>query len=336
MNRPFAFNPGSSSIAGCETVGNVSAGNPTSGFSSTGLTWWGGPEETNNYFVVFGGTSTQRAGRNGATANLFCRKSSSFTDNSFIEMANNIGATTFASVSAAKTWLNTNGYWTNHLGGVVTAGLVSRLDASINTSYSGSGNSWNDLSGNGNNGTLFNSPPFISSNGGSISFDGVDDYCNIPLPNVQSYNTITICGFIKWNEFNQGMFLGMSTYDVWTFGNCLGYNNGASNVIGINAATVTSLGLLGNWKHYTFVMNKTGLLSINKIYINGTTVGALAAVQQSDGNIPGFSTNLSLCSWNAGGFNGKMQYGDIMVYNRELTPAEIIQNYNATKTRFGY
>ena len=122
MNRPFAFNPGSSAIAGCETVGNVSAGNPTSGFSSTGLTWWGGPEETNNYFVVFGGTSTQRAGRNGATANLFCRKSSSFTDNSFIEMANNIGATTFASVSAAKTWLNTNGYWTNHLGEVV-AGL---------------------------------------------------------------------------------------------------------------------------------------------------------------------------------------------------------------------
>jgi hypothetical protein len=130
------------------------------------------------------------------------------------------------------------------------------------------------------------------------------------------------------------MFLGMTTYDVWTQSNTLGFNNGNSNVIGINAETVTSLGLLGNWKYYTFVMNKSGLLSTNKIYINGTSVGPLTAVVESDGNIPGFNTNLRLCSWNNGGFNGNMQYSNLQVYNRELSTQEISQNFNAMKSRF--
>jgi hypothetical protein len=218
---------------------------------------------------------------------------------------------------------------------VVTDGLVLYLDAANTKSYPGTGTTWGDISRGGNNGTLVNGPTFNSGNGGSIIFDGVDDYANIPIPSVNSYDTITICGFIKWLSYGEDMFLGMTTYDVWTAGNCLGFNNGASNVIGINAATVTSLGLLGNWRYYTFVMNKSGLLSTNKIYINGVSVGPLTAVVASDGNIPGFNTNLRLCSWNNGGFNGNMQYGNLQVYNRALTAQEIQQNYNATKSRFG-
>jgi hypothetical protein len=218
---------------------------------------------------------------------------------------------------------------------VVTDGLVLYLDAANTKSYPGTGTTWGDISRGGNNGTLVNGPTFDSGNGGSIIFDGVDDYANIPIPSVNSYNTITICGFIKWLSYGSDMFLGMTTYDVWTAGNCLGFNNGASNVIGINAATVTSLGLLGNWRYYTFVMNKSGLLSTNKIYINGVSVGPLTAVVNLDGNIPGFNTNLRLCSWNNGGYNGNMQYGNLQVYNRELSPQEILQNFNAQKSRFG-
>lgn len=218
---------------------------------------------------------------------------------------------------------------------IIRDGLVLYLDAANTKSYPGSGTTWNDLSGNGNNSTLVNGPIYTSERNGSIVFDGGNDYCDMPVPAIQSYSTITICGFIKWVTYGAGMFLGMTTYDVWTANNCLGYNNGASNVIGINAATVTSLGLLGNWKHYTFVMNKTGLLSSNKIYINGNSMGTLTAVVNNDGNIPGFNTNIRLCSWNNNGFNGNMQYGHVAVYSRELTPEEILQNYNATKSRFG-
>lgn len=82
-------------------------------------------------------------------------------------------------------------------------------------------------------------------------------------------------------------------------------------------------------------MNKSGLLSTNKIYINGVSMGTLTPVVATDGTIPGFNTNLRLCSWNNSGFNGNMQYGNVMTYSRELTPAEILQNYNATKSRYG-
>ena len=61
---------------------------------------------------------------------------------------------------------------------IITSGLVLHLDAGNSSSYSGSGTTWSDISGNSNNFTLVNSPTFISSNGGAIVFDGSNDYAN--------------------------------------------------------------------------------------------------------------------------------------------------------------
>ena len=69
---------------------------------------------------------------------------------------------------------------------IVTDGLVLCLDAANKKSYSGSGTTWTDRSGNGNNGTLVNGPTFDSGNGGSIDFDGVDD--NVNLGNDSSFD----------------------------------------------------------------------------------------------------------------------------------------------------
>ena len=219
-------------------------------------------------------------------------------------------------------------------GQIVMDGLVLCLNASDRNSYVSGSTTWNDVSGRGNNGTLTNGPTFNSLNGGSIVFDGSDDFADLPIPLAASYTTITVDAWIKWNSFTSGMFLGMSTYDVWTANNCLGFNNGASNVIGINAATVTSLGLLGNWKHYVFVMNSSGLLSTNKMYINSQSQ-TLTAVVGGDGNIPGLATTLRLSSWLNGGFYGNVSYANCKVYNRALSAQEVLQNYNATKSRFG-
>lgn len=59
---------------------------------------------------------------------------------------------------------------------IITDGLVLALDAGNTKSYPGSGTTWNDVSGNGNNGTLINGPTFDTGNGGSVVFDGVDDH----------------------------------------------------------------------------------------------------------------------------------------------------------------
>ena len=218
-----------------------------------------------------------------------------------------------------------------HGASVVRSGLIAKFDAANIKSYAGTGIVWKDLSGLGNNATLFNGASYSNNR---ITFDGINDYADIPIPLALSYSTVTISGLIKWNTFNAGMFLGFTTYDIWTQSNCLGYNNGASNVVGINAATVTSLGLLGNFKYYTFVMNSSGLLSNNKIYINGVAQ-SMSAVVAGDGNAPGLATNLRLASWNNGGYNGNVTYENIKVYNRELTVAEIKQNFEALRGRYG-
>ena len=66
---------------------------------------------------------------------------------------------------------------------IITQGLVLALDAADRNSYPGSGTTWTDLSGNGNTGTLTNGPTYNSANGGSIVFDGSNDYVNF------SYNS---------------------------------------------------------------------------------------------------------------------------------------------------
>lgn len=218
---------------------------------------------------------------------------------------------------------------------IVTSGLMTYLDAGNLASYNNGETKWYDISGNNNTAILYNGPTYNASNGGSLTCDGANDYADVPLPSVNNYNTITVEGFIKWYTSNGGMFFGMTTYDVWTYSSHLGYNNGASNVIGLNSTTVTSLGLIGNYKHYAFVMNKTGQLTTNKIYINGVEQ-TMTLAMNADGPIPGFSTNLRLCSWNSGNnFYGSITLGNLRVYNRELTSTEIQQNYNAQKARFG-
>ena len=66
---------------------------------------------------------------------------------------------------------------------IVNNGLILALDAADNNSYSGSGTTWSDLSGNNNTGTLTNGPTFGSTNGGTIVFDGTNDYAEITTRN---------------------------------------------------------------------------------------------------------------------------------------------------------
>ena len=216
---------------------------------------------------------------------------------------------------------------------IVTNGLMLDLDAANTKSYISGSLTWIDISKTQTSGSLVNGPAFNSGNLGNITFDGTNDYADIALPS--GLTTLTVEAFIKWNSSNGGMFLGFTAYDIWTSGGTLGYNNAASNVVGISAVTVTSLGLIGNWNHYVFTMNSSGLLSANKIHINGVQQ-SISAVVGGDGNASSFGTTLRLANWlSAGNFYGSLTYGYIRGYNRTLTDTEILQNYNTTRTRFG-
>ena len=91
---------------------------------------------------------------------------------------------------------------------IVRNGLIMALDAADKNSYIGSGTVWNDVSGNGNNGTLTNGPTFSNANGGCIVFDGVDDYVNVPY-NASKIsfpsNNATICVWYRVSTVGDGV-----------------------------------------------------------------------------------------------------------------------------------
>ena len=78
---------------------------------------------------------------------------------------------------------------------IVTSGLVLCLDAANRKSYPGSGTTWTDLSGNGNNGTLIDSPTFNTDGIGSLSFNGLNSYIGISSPSSRFNWTPSSTGF---------------------------------------------------------------------------------------------------------------------------------------------
>tara|TARA_R110000787_G_C13227149_1_gene426825 strand:- start:4 stop:711 length:708 start_codon:yes stop_codon:yes gene_type:complete len=226
---------------------------------------------------------------------------------------------------------------------IVTDGLVLCLDAANKKSYSGSGTTWTDRSGNGNNGTLVNGPTFDSGNGGSIDFDGVDD--NVNLGNDSSFDLTS--------EFSlEIFFFGGSGIDSYggllnkagdgNFGNWGIYGDGSNDYIRfgyrstngsqveINASSYSDISTEA-WVHYLGVFSGTSLY----LYRNGALVsssGVSASHQTPQTNSYDAAIGRRLAN---SGYEVDFKVSIAKIYDRALTSAEVLQNYNAIKSRFG-
>jgi hypothetical protein len=227
---------------------------------------------------------------------------------------------------------------------IVTDGLILALDAADRTSYPGSGTDWNDLAGS-NNGTLTNGPTFNSRNGGSIVFDGVDDYCNIGPTNVvigNNLSKITYCQYIKFTSsvrmysFALKRMVGgtLASLELNNFGGggsvvgqitCFYRNTSDSN---FNYLNFNGGYNDGQWYYVVATISETE----GNLYINGelkkTVEGGILSTNtnNADATIGAFD-NTQLF------FNGNVALTQI--YNRALTAQEVLQNYNATKVCIG-
>jgi hypothetical protein len=217
----------------------------------------------------------------------------------------------------------------NYQNKIVSNGLVLCLDAADKKSYPGSGTVWADRSGNGNNGTLTNGPTFSGANGGSLAFDGTNDYVetNYTAGNISS-QTIS-CWINKTNLQNSyilaksTLYYGLEIYPTVIYANIsdnqygqVSYNtNGWQNIV------------------FTYDGNQTGNSNRLKIYFNGNI-----QTLTFNGTIPS-STNVSDVMqigrrwWSTAFSQGGV--AQVSIYNRALTPQEITQNFNATRGRFG-
>jgi hypothetical protein len=219
----------------------------------------------------------------------------------------------------------------SHSPRIVTDGLVLCLDAANRKSYPGSGTSWTDLSGLGNNGTLTNGPTFDANNNGSIVFDGTNDF-------VQCSGSITVTAatFVCWIRRNgtQG------TYDGILFSR-------GTNVTGINFQSSNQLGY--HWNDAASTYNWASGLTIPDltwcmVAVSVTSTTATAYLCQASGittatNIISHTSSviddIKLAQDDTGGrfFTGNI--AQVSLYNRALTAAEVQQNFNALRGRYG-
>jgi hypothetical protein len=222
---------------------------------------------------------------------------------------------------------------------IVTDGLVLCLDAGNPLSYPGSGNVWNDLSGNGNNGTLVNGVGYNSNNRGSLVFDGINDYVSCGDQEIfKISSTLTLEAWFR-----------ITTYRNWS--GIVGKSNSIKGVyvmqlsasaqrvrFSYNSVSPFTINIRdGNyplttnqWVHSVITYHGTNV----HFYINGNfdvshNIGSITFDTGS-----GFPVTLGQ---DPPGTNEFFQ-GNISVsriYNRALSAQEIQQNYNATKGRFG-
>ena len=220
---------------------------------------------------------------------------------------------------------------------VYNNGLVLNLDAGNANSYPVTGTTWFDLA-SGNNGTLVNGPTYDATSGGSILFDGTNDYAN--FGNVQSLNSltsgVTIGAWIKssstttysailqkWYQSGmQGGFQlfissgGILTLAIGDF--ITGYSGGSSTV-----SVIT-----GSWVYVTATYDMNAI----KIYINGvlnSTTSLVRSVVNSN------NATLFLGQDDYGGRFFRGNISSATVHNRALTSTEILSNFNSTRGRFG-
>ena len=223
-------------------------------------------------------------------------------------------------------------------GSIITQGLVLRLDAANPRSYEPpyTSTTWRDISGNGNNGTLTNGPTFNSANGGSIVFDGVDDYVNLgnnSIYNITSINNFTInLWLIRFTTnlgigvLHKGIISGFD-YD-WMV-----YLGGGSNTVAFYKKNISNAAVAING--FTFSLNTITNISIVLssdvvyFYKDGVFTNSASMV----GNIRTTSNPFKIGRGWDGSLNGRVYQAQM--YNRALSSTEVLQNFNATRARFG-
>ena len=215
---------------------------------------------------------------------------------------------------------------------IITNGLALYLDAAEPASYSGTGSTWTDLSGNGNNCTLTNSPTYSSSNGGYLTFNGTNQYGTIT--NVSSLNFATAQTLImamrpkstvsRQNPWNQAY----AGYGTWTYepaqiiNNYFG-NGGADNTpyVGYSSQSVP----VNTWS----IASTSRSTTTHNWYVNGV----LGATNVNPyGTLTTTSANITIAAGYASYFNADIAV--ILAYTRALSGPEIQQNFNALRRRF--
>ena len=213
---------------------------------------------------------------------------------------------------------------------IVTDGLVFAIDAGSERSYPGSGTTTTNII-NGASGTLTNGVGYVSNNGGAFDFDGTDDFILFPDDTNLNLQTLTM---ESWSYLNttiqQYGFLFEKGLVNTQYANFFENTIFVFRTMGLSTSSLniaSSLFSANSWNHIVC----TYASGTKRIYLNGIQVGVatgLTGTISTNANGPRIGAHSS-------GYYLDGEIAASRVYNKALTAAEVLQNYNAQKSRFG-
>jgi hypothetical protein len=323
--------------------------NPTS--LGLGNNWYNGVDVTATQYLIYSDTYSQGQATQ-ANSKPTAWTTPNLNDSSLLALINTlpdrVGLTSFTSLPLALQWLNaTNKYFLikTNFENIVTSGLILNLDASWYNSYSGT-TTWFDRSGNGNNGTLTNGPTFNGSSQGSIVFDGTDDYVN--CGNLSTLDNITVQMFVNVTsntgnyrafaaakgsnqDYDTGFNIDMMLGSTSSFSTC-NIEGGFLRIPGGTNFMQSSVPF-GTWCNICFTVSPTYI----QFYLNGVPQYGTARLNNASSTIGMNSLSIGrrpiVDPYVNSYVNAKI--ANTQIYNRALSAEEVLQNYNAQKSRFG-
>ena len=209
---------------------------------------------------------------------------------------------------------------------IVKRGLIFHIDAGINDSYTGVGSTIYDISGNEYIGTLTNAPTFSTTNGGSIVFDGSNDYIELNTNSIiTGTQSFTIESFYTITGSGGGALFG--NYGPGNTSNTIWFSGQYG--IYINAACYAASHPITSGTHHMVATRDSN--GVVKLYLDG----ALSNTVTLNASI---ATPINYRIGTDAGSTQEPFAGNLYnmrVYNRDLSINEILQNYNIQKLKFG-
>jgi hypothetical protein len=219
---------------------------------------------------------------------------------------------------------------------IVTNGLVLYLDAANSKSYVSGSTTWSDMSGNGNNGTLVSGSGYSNQNGGAIVFDGTNDYVQTATNSIPNNSSFSLACYFNITTLNSAFrpLVDGGNLGSGTAGYTLAIDNTNRLFIAVNAGYMSiNTSLSTNTWYYIVGTALAGSPYTLSIYVNGILQTPFASANTNT------LTNNALYNRLGTSITGTPirfpgRIASTQIYNRALSAQEVLQNYNATKTRF--
>lgn len=233
---------------------------------------------------------------------------------------------------------------------IITDGLVLHLDAANPKSYRSGSSTWNDLSRGRNNGTLINGPGYSSTNGGNITFDGSNDYVNLGRSSNITGNNIQNFTVGSWIKYSSQAISRVITIQRGSAVNSSLFG------IAINETTggAQSIGSLGFFTRDFNNISHQWLIHSDNYHLKNRYINVCCVIDGTnrylylDGQLINFDSGIGMQSVSGNTDPAYLAVGptgndlrfagnisSITVHRKSLAANEVLQNYNATKGRFG-